>query len=398
MVLVMSGGLVPGFPVTVIVVVTKILSAVIFRMGRCNMILLRTIRPKLPQLVFPSFAKVGLARTIKETLVITIIVVTRALLSRGGFTSGGKCRLSSHRRVLTYTTKGLTTNTINYYPMGKDVSEASVGRRCKKGARIMSVATKLAVTIMLVNTAKFVRCLPIPMLATVMVSTLVGIMRARLTMHLFGMDEGRFCVFVTTKVNILFLNAVCKIIVKVLLSFITIVLETAGPPESFHKVVPKGRICCSLREGHFTCPVGRIVVCEFDRGLFFTGGGILISSVRGDVGRSAGIMVLSTSTVGDLSVATTSTLRVLTTDLGGHKVGFCVARRSERIGSRVEGLKVKRLVGRNTIQEAVLTTLRSTKVRRPYPLSVPRRSLRGLGQERCFSLPTRRRGALRRFT
>lgn len=117
-------------------------------------------------------------------LSITMIVVTRALLTRGGFTRGGHCQVGSGRRLLTFSLKGFTTTLAKYYPVGKSMSEATVKRRCRKGARLAKVITKVSVVVLLLYKARFVKFLPIPILATVIVSTLLKTARFRLTIHL----------------------------------------------------------------------------------------------------------------------------------------------------------------------------------------------------------------------
>lgn len=89
--------------------------------------------------------------------------------------------MSSGARLLTFSVKGVTTTFANYYPVGNSISQATVDRRCRNGARLAKLITNISVVTILLFYANFVKCLPIPILATVIVSTLVNTARFRLT-------------------------------------------------------------------------------------------------------------------------------------------------------------------------------------------------------------------------
>jgi sulfate permease, SulP family len=213
----------------IVVVILAIISSMMFSLNQYEVKIIGEIPKGLPQLLLPNF-EIGKIITIAPlafTLAIISFVESYSI-SKALESSKGE-QLNANQELLALGAANVVGSLFQSYPVSSGFSRSAVNAQSGANTPLAMLISALVVVLALLFFTSVFYFLPIPVLAAIIVVSVVKLIDWRYSIRLFQIDKREFLIFLATIIATIVLGMVAGIISGVVLSIIYLLYRSAYP-------------------------------------------------------------------------------------------------------------------------------------------------------------------------
>ena len=301
-VLLISKKLAPKLPMSVFVMAGGAILGFTGFAQEHGVAMLDDIKRGLPAWEIPNISLISNTDIITTSLTVAIVIMAETLLASSSYAAKNGYKLKNDREILVYGMGNIAASLTGCCPVNGSVSRTSMGQQYGGKSQLMSVSASVSmISIMLFGTG-FIKYLPVPILTAIVISALLGAVEFHLIKRLMKQDKRELFIFFGAFLGVLVFGTVYGVMTGVILSFISIIINTANPKRSFLGVIEGHEGFHSLERNTSAQPVKGAVLYRFSGNLYFANISIFISDIEAAVKDDTKAVIVDSGAVCNIDI------------------------------------------------------------------------------------------------
>ena len=259
----------PRFPMAIVMMAVGVAAAVLFHVNEYGVVLLSAVEPGMPGLFIPDIGSVDLTHAAGRGLMVAVVIMAETLLSENNFAFKNGYKVDDNREILACAAGNLAAAAVGCCPVNGSISRTSMSEQYGGKTQAVSLAAGVTMAAVLVSATGFIRFLPVPVLAAIVISALMNVVEAGLAKRLFKVSRKEFYIFIAACMGVLCLGTIYGVIIGIMLSFVAVIIKATNPPRSFLGMIPGRDGLYDLKKNHYAHAVENTVIYRFSESLFF---------------------------------------------------------------------------------------------------------------------------------
>ena len=330
--------------------------------------LLEQVSPGLPAWRFPAFPAVDLSNLLTVSLSVAAVIMAETLLAAKSFANKNGYTLKDNREILVYGLGNLAACLTGCCPVNGSVSRTAMGEQYGGKSQAMSIAAAVTMAGILLFGTGFIGYLPIPVLTAIVISALLGAMELDLAHRLFRQDRRELLIFLGAFAGVLVFGTIAGVMIGVLLSFLSLILQTANPKRSFLGVIAGHEGFHSLERNTYAKPIAGAVLYRFSSNLYFANVHLFINDIEAAVKPDTKCVVVDSGAVCNLDITAADRIEAFRKSLNERGIALYFASHIGSLNDRFRSLGLEGWVEHGYCRRTILSALRDAGYEMPYPL------------------------------
>ena len=365
-VLLVSKKLIPKFPMSIFVMIGGAVIGYTGLADRYNVAKLSAVDSGLPAWSFPHFDFDMLNDIITASLTVAIVIMAETLLASNSFANKNGCKLNGNREILVYATGNLCACFVGCCPVNGSVSRTSMGEQYGGKSQVMSISASVTMMIILLFCTGFIQYLPVPVLTAIVISALLGAVEFDLAERLFRQDKRELFIFSGAFLGVLVFGTVYGVLIGVILSFVSVVINTANPKRSFLGVISGHEGFHSLERNTYAVPLKNAVIYRFSGNLYFANINIFTGEIENALNNETKCVVVDSGAVCNIDITAADKIKALDKSLNESGVKLYFASHIENLNDRFRQLGLAYFVEQGRCRRTIISALADSGIEPPY--------------------------------
>ena len=314
---------------------------------------------------------VTLSRTgdlLTVSLTVAAVIMAETLLASGSFANKNGYKLRDNREILVYGLGNLAACLTGCCPVNGSVSRTAMGEQYGGKSQVMSVAASLTMTLILLFCTGFIGYLPVPVLTAIVISALLGAVEFDLAHRLLKQDRRELLIFLGAFAGVLFFGTVAGVVIGVLLSFVSLMIQTANPKRSFLGVIPGHEGFHSLERNTFAVPIAHVILYRFSSNLYFANVNLFISDLEQAVRPDTKCIIVDSGAVCNLDITAADRIEAYRKALNRAGIELYFASHIGALNDRFRELGLSGWVEHGYVRRTIPAALKNAGFEPPYIL------------------------------
>lgn len=314
---------------------------------------------------------VTLSRTgdlLTVSLTVAAVIMAETLLASGSFANKNGYKLRDNREILVYGLGNLAACLTGCCPVNGSVSRTAMGEQYGGKSQVMSVAASLTMALILLFCTGFIGCLPVPVLTAIVISALLGAVEFDLAHRLLKQDRRELLIFLGAFAGVLFFGTVAGVVIGVLLSFVSLMIQTANPKRSFLGVIPGHEGFHSLERNTFAVPIAHVILYRFSSNLYFANVNLFISDLEQAVRPDTKCIIVDSGAVCNLDITAADRIEAYRKALNRAGIELYFASHIGALNDRFRELGLSGWVEHGYVRRTIPAALKNAGFEPPYIL------------------------------
>lgn len=314
---------------------------------------------------------VTLSRTgdlLTVSLTVAAVIMAETLLASGSFANKNGYKLRDNREILVYGLGNLAACLTGCCPVNGSVSRTAMGEQYGGKSQVMSVAASLTMALILLFCTGFIGYLPVPVLTAIVISALLGAVEFDLAHRLLKQDRRELLIFLGAFAGVLFFGTVAGVVIGVLLSFVSLMIQTANPKRSFLGVIPGHEGFHSLERNTFAVPIAHVILYRFSSNLYFANVNLFISDLEQAVRPDTKCIVVDSGAVCNLDITAADRIEAYRKALNRAGIELYFASHIGALNDRFRELGLSGWVEHGYVRRTIPAALKNAGFEPPYIL------------------------------
>ena len=232
----------------------------------------------------------------------------------------------------------------------------------------MSVAASLTMALILLFCTGFIGYLPVPVLTAIVISALLGAVEFDLAHRLLKQDRRELLIFLGAFAGVLFFGTVAGVVIGVLLSFVSLMIQTANPKRSFLGVIPGHEGFHSLERNTFAVPIAHVILYRFSSSLYFANVNLFISDLEQAVRPDTKCIIVDSGAVCNLDITAADRIEAYRKTLNRTGIELYFASHIGALNDRFRELGLSGWVEHGYVRRTIPAALKNAGFEPPYIL------------------------------
>ena len=314
---------------------------------------------------------VTLSRTgdlLTVSLTVAAVIMAETLLASGSFANKNGYKLRDNREILVYGLGNLAACLTGCCPVNGSVSRTAMGEQYGGKSQVMSVAASLTMALILLFCTGFIGYLPVPVLTAIVISALLGAVEFDLAHRLLKQDRRELLIFLGAFAGVLFFGTVAGVVIGVLLSFVSLMIQTANPKRSFLGVIPGHEGFHSLERNTFAVPIAHVILYRFSSNLYFANVNLFISDLEQAVKPDTKCIIVDSGAVCNLDITAADRIEAYRKTLNRAGIELYFASHIGALNDRFRELGLSGWVEHGYVRRTIPAALKNAGFEPPYIL------------------------------
>lgn len=314
---------------------------------------------------------VTLSRTgdlLTVSLTVAAVIMAETLLASGSFANKNGYKLRDNREILIYGLGNLAACLTGCCPVNGSVSRTAMGEQYGGKSQVMSVAASLTMALILLFCTGFIGYLPVPVLTAIVISALLGAVEFDLAHRLLKQDRRELLIFLGAFAGVLFFGTVAGVVIGVLLSFVSLMIQTANPKRSFLGVIPGHEGFHSLERNTFAVPIVHVILYRFSSNLYFANVNLFISDLEQAVKPDTKCIIVDSGAVCNLDITAADRIEAYRKTLNRAGIELYFASHIGALNDRFRELGLSGWVEHGYVRRTIPAALKNAGFEPPYIL------------------------------
>ncbi len=314
---------------------------------------------------------VTLSRTgdlLTVSLTVAAVIMAETLLASGSFANKNGYKLRDNREILVYGLGNLAACLTGCCPVNGSVSRTAMGEQYGGKSQVMSVAASLTMALILLFCTGFIGYLPVPVLTAIVISALLGAVEFDLAHRLLKQDRRELLIFLGAFAGVMFFGTVAGVVIGVLLSFVSLMIQTANPKRSFLGVIPGHEGFHSLERNTFAVPIAHVILYRFSSNLYFANVNLFISDLEQAVRPDTKCIIVDSGAVCNLDITAADRIEAYRKALNRAGIELYFASHIGALNDRFRELGLSGWVEHGYVRRTIPAALKNAGFEPPYIL------------------------------
>lgn len=360
--------LAPKFPMSIVVMIAGALLGYCGFTEKYGVAGLSAIEAGLPAWSFPNMDGDILMSVLPNSLTIAVVIMAETLLASNNFANKNGYKLDENNEILVYGLGNLAACFTGCCPVNGSVSRSSMGEQYGGSSQIMSIAAAASMALILLFFTGFIQYLPIPVLTAIVISALLGAVEFDLAKRLFRQDKRELFIFLGAFFGVLLFGTVYGVLIGVVLSFVSVIINTANPKRSFLGVIPGHEGFHSLDRNTYAVPLKGAVIYRFSGNLYFANINVFINDIERAVKSDTKCIVVDSGAVCNIDITSADRIAALKKSLADNGIGLYFASHIGQLNDRFRQLGIGAMVEEGHCRRTIPAALSAAGFAPPYIL------------------------------
>lgn len=328
--------------------------------------LLENIERGLPAWRLPHFQLDMMTDILTVSLTTAAVIMAETLLASNNLASKNGYKIKNNREILVYGLGNLAASFTGCCPVNGSVSRSSMGEQYGGKSQLMSLAASAAMTGILLFGTGFIKYLPVPVLTAIVISALLGAVEFHLIGRLIKQDKRELLIFFGAFLGVLVFGTVYGVMIGVVLSFISVIINTANPKRSFLGVIKGHEGFHSLERNTEALPLKNAVIYRFSGNLYFANINIFISDIEAAVNENTNCVVVDSGAICSIDITAADSIAALKRTLEDSGVKLYFASHIGSLNDRFRQLGLGAMVEEGYCRRTIPAALFAAGIGEPY--------------------------------
>lgn len=366
----LSKRLVPKFPMAVVMMLAGAAATSLFHFEKYGVRLLSSVEPGLPKLFIPSFSGADIGSVFMTSLTVAVVVMAETLLSENNFAFKNNYKIQENREILACAAGNIAAGLTGCCPVNGSISRTSMNDQFGGKTQAVSITAGAAMVVILLSCTGFIGCLPVPVLAAIVVSALMNVVEFHLAWRLFKVSRSEFYIFTAAFFTVLVFGTIYGVVVGIVLSFAEFVLKAANPSRDFLGVIPGREGFFELRKNEHAYAVKNTVIYRFRESLFFANIKIFMEDIENSIDEHTQNVIVDAGAVTDIDITAADRLEALAESLQRRGIRFFMTEHTASVNEQMRRLGIGHLIEEGMVRRTITSALNAAGIVKPYPMEV----------------------------
>lgn len=363
----LSQKLAPKFPMAVAIMAAGVAMELMFGLDAKGVRMLAAVEPGLPSLAVPSPLGLDLGQAAGTSLTAAAVIMSETLLSENNFAFKNGYRINDNREILACAAGNLAAALVGCCPVNGSISRTSMNDQFGGKTQAAGLIAGGVMAVILLSATGFIRFLPVPVLAAIVISALMNVVELRLARRLFCVSRNEFWIFLAACLSVLCLGTIYGVVIGIALSFAEMVLKAANPPRAFLGIIPGREGFFALDKNPRAVPVRGTVIYRFSESLFFANVKIFKEDIEAALKDDTTCVIVDAGAVTGLDITAADQLKALAESLGRRGIRFFLTEHVDKVNEELRKLGLGSLIEEGMVRRTVTAALKASGLREPYP-------------------------------
>lgn len=363
----LSQKLAPKFPMAVAIMAAGVALELMFGLDAKGVRMLAAVEPGLPALAVPSPFGLDLGQAAGTSLTAAAVIMSETLLSENNFAFKNGYRIDDNREILACAAGNLAAALVGCCPVNGSISRTSMNDQFGGKTQAAGLIAGGVMAVILLSATGFIRFLPVPVLAAIVISALMNVVELRLARRLFSVSRNEFWIFLAACLSVLCLGTIYGVVIGIALSFAEMVLKAANPPRAFLGIIPGREGFFALDKNPRAVPVRGTVIYRFSESLFFANIKIFKEDIEAALKPDTSCVIVDAGAVTGLDITAADQLKALAESLRRRGIRFFLTEHVDKVNEEMRKLGLGSLIEEGMVRRTVTAALKASGLREPYP-------------------------------
>lgn len=366
LILLVSKKFIPRVPMSIPVMIAGAVLGFTGFVDRYDVARLENIERGLPAWKFPDFTALDVSDVMSTSLTVAIVIMAETLLASNNQANRNGYKLNNNHEILVYGLGNLTASFTGCCPVNGSVSRSSMNEQYGGSSQIVSVTAALTMACILLFGTSFIQYLPVPVLTAIVISALLGAVEFHLAERLFKRDKHEFIIFCAAFFGVLLFGTVYGVAIGIVLSFVTVLVNTANPKRSFLGIIEGHEGFHSLERNTYAVPLKNVVLYRFSGNLYFANIDVFIDDIEKAVTKNTRCIVVDSGAICSIDITAADRIVTLYNTLKKNDVKLYFASHIGPLNDRFRKLGLGELVEEGHCRMTIAAALTDAGYSAPY--------------------------------
>ena len=366
LILLVSKKFIPRVPMSIFVMIAGAVLGYTGFADRYGVARLENIERGLPAWKFPDFTALDVSDVMSTSLTVAIVIMAETLLASNNQANRNGYKLDNNHEILVYGLGNLAASFTGCCPVNGSVSRSSMNEQYGGSSQIVSVTAALTMACILLFGTSFIQYLPVPVLTAIVISALLGAVEFHLAERLFKRDKHEFIIFCAAFFGVLLFGTVYGVAIGIVLSFVTVLVNTANPKRSFLGIIEGHEGFHSLERNTYAVPLKNVVLYRFSGNLYFANIDVFIDDIEKAVTRNTRCVVVDSGAICSIDITAADRIVTLYNTLKKNDIKLYFASHIGPLNDRFRKLGLGELVEEGQCRMTIAAALNDAGYSAPY--------------------------------
>lgn len=367
-IMLISKRLFPKFPMAIVIMLLGACLTVFVPVSDYGIKLLSSVEPGLPKFILPRFDVIGIIDALKVSLPIAIVIMMETLLAENNLATKNNYKIDENREILAFSMSNLASALTGAVPINGSVSRSSMSVQYKGKSQLSNIVASLVMALVLLFATGFIQYLPVPVLAGIVISALIGATEYKMAIKLFRENRKEFYIFLGAFVGVLIFGTIYGVLIGIVLSFIEVIIRASKPSRCFLGVLPGHEDFFNMTMFRYTYPIKGVVIYRFSSDLFFANAGIFQNDIENAIKDDTKAVIIDASGITSIDSTAAERLQIIRRNLNEKGIKFYITEHISDLNVQLRRFGLGDLITDGCVRQSIETALSDLGLSHPYPL------------------------------
>lgn len=366
--LILSKKLIPKVPMAVIAMIAGAVLNYFINLEKYGIVLLSNVSKGLPDFIIPDFTAIPVIDAMGMSLSVAIVIMAETLLAENNFALRNGYKLNDNFEILAFSLGNYAAAFTGCCPINGSVSRTSMSEQYGGKTQLSSIVAGISMIMVLLFGTDFIGYLPVPVLTAIVISALMGATEFHLAKKLLKISRNEFYIFCAAFLGVLVLGTIYGVLLGVILSFASVIIEAADPPRSFLGIIPGQEEFLNIETYKHTYPIEHVVIYKFNSNLFFANIAIFQNDIEQSIKKDTKAFIIDASGIGSIDVTAAERLDILYKNMKKRGIRLYITEHIADLNEQFRALGIGYMIEEGAVRRTIHAALTDMGIFKPYPI------------------------------
>ena len=367
-ILIISRRFIPKFPMSVVLMIAGAVGSALLPFEDWGIQTLSAVQAGFPKWQIPEFSSVPLTEAVMTGLSIAVVITAETLLAENNFARKAGLKIIGRQELFAFFAGNLLASFTGCCPINGSVSRSSMNEQYKAKTQLSGIVAGFAMILIILFAARFIKYLPTPVLAAIVISALLSAIEFDLAAKLFRISKKEFLIFIGAFVGVLVLGTINGVLIGIILSFAEVIFRSSKPARYYIGMQPGHKHFRNLKDSSVIFPVKGVVIYKFCSSLIFSNADVFVEDIENGIKSDSIAVIVDASAIGSIDITGAGRLAMLYSALKERGVRFYLTEHISELNDQLRALGLGYMIEEGAVRRTIQVALKDLGITKPYPL------------------------------
>ena len=358
----------PKFPTAIVILVFGALFTVLFPSDQWGVVNLPDVEGGFPRFVLPDFGSGNILEIIISSLSIAVVIMSETLLAENNIARKNGEKIDDNAEIFAFFAGNTVAAFTGCCPINGSVSRSSMAQQFKAKSQLTGIVAGLTMILILVFGSRFIKLLPVPVLAAIVISALISGSEFGIAVKLWKVNKKELLIFIGAFLGVLIFGTVNGVLIGIILSFTEVVFRSSKPARFYLGIQPGHKHFRNLKDSSVIFPISGVVIYKFCASLFFANADIFVQDIENGIHDDTVAVIVDASAIGSIDITGSSRLKMLYESLKERGIKLYLTEHISSLNDQLRALELGYLIEDGAVRRTIHIALKDLGISWPYPL------------------------------